>query len=107
MLEILALIYLCKKNAENASLRGRKPGGFIALTVLLWFGMEVLAGVIGGLAELGAGVYPLAIAMAALGGFLSYRAAKNCRISFTKGRRLTMSSTKPMPAMMKAPMTMP
>ena len=54
-----------------------------ALTVLLWFGMEVLAGVIGGLAELGAGVYPLAIAMAALGGFLSYRAAKNCRIKET------------------------
>ena len=83
MLEILALIYLCKKNAENASLRGRKPVGFIALTVLLWFGMEVLAGVIGGLADLGAGVHPLAIAMAALGGFLSYRAAKNCRIKET------------------------
>ena len=80
MLEILALIYLCRKNAENASLRGRKPGAFIALTILLWFGMELLGGVIGGLANMGAGTYLFVILMAALGGFLSYRAAKNCRI---------------------------
>ena len=79
MLEILFLIFLCKKNAENASLHGRKPGGFIALTLCLWVGMEFLGGIIGGLANLGTGTYLLALVMAALGGLVSYLSAKNCK----------------------------
>ena len=80
MLEILVIIYLCRKNAAAAAGRGRKPGGFVALTVFLWVGMEFLGGFIGGLAGLGTGTYLLAIAMAALGGLISCSAAKNCRI---------------------------
>ncbi len=79
MLEILFIIFLCKKNATNASLRGRKPAGFVVLTVCLWVGMEFLGGMIGGLADLGAGTYLLALVMAATGGLISYLAAKNCR----------------------------
>ena len=42
MLEFLALFYLVKKNRENALARGRKPGGFIALTFILWFHFELV-----------------------------------------------------------------
>ncbi len=81
MLEILFIIYLCKKNAAAAVERGRKPGGFIALTVLLWVGMEFLGGFIGGLADLGTGTYLLALGMAVAGGVISGVIAKNCRIA--------------------------
>ena len=81
MLEILFIIYLCKKNAAAAVERGRKPGGFIALTVLLWVGMEFLGGFIGGLADLGTGTDLLALGMAVAGGVISGVIAKNCRIA--------------------------
>ena len=83
MLEILFLIFLCRKNAANAVMLGRKPGGFIALTLCLWVGMEFLGGFIGGLADLGTGTYLLALLLAALGGLGSYLAAKNCRYGQT------------------------
>ena len=51
MLEFLALFYLVKKNRENALAKGRKPGGFIALTFILWFHFE-LAGFIFGIVRL-------------------------------------------------------
>ena len=41
MLDIIWLIYLCMKNSENAQLRGRKPGKYIALTIMLWLGFEI------------------------------------------------------------------
>jgi len=80
MLEILFIAYLCKKNAAKAKFRGKKPGGFIALTILLWFGMEFLGGLIGGAADMGIGAYVLALAMAGLGGFISHGIAANCKV---------------------------
>ena len=79
MLEIILIVLFCKKNAENAAARGRKAGGFVALTIALWLGMEFLGGFIGGFLGLGFGTYLLAIVMALLGGYISYRITKNCK----------------------------
>ncbi|NLK88020.1 MAG: hypothetical protein GX279_11095 [Clostridiaceae bacterium] len=79
MLEILAIAWLCNVNKKNAAQRGRKPGGFVALTVVLWVGLELLAIVIGVAAGMEVGVYLLAILFAGIGGLTSYLIAKNCR----------------------------
>ncbi len=79
MLEILAIVWLCNTNKKHAAQRGRKPGGFVALTVVLWIGLELLGSVIGALAGMEAGVYLLAILFAGIGGLISYLIAKNCR----------------------------
>ena len=79
MIEILFLIFLSNKNASNAKERGRKPGVFIALTIILWFVFEISGAAIGNAMELGYGAYLIAFPMAALGGLLSYIIAKNCK----------------------------
>jgi uncharacterized protein YcfJ len=79
MLEILVITALSRTNKNNAIERGRKPGGFIALTYLLWFGLEVVGFIIGAYADLGFGMYILALALAGIGGFISYQIAKNCK----------------------------
>ncbi len=79
MLEVLLIIFLCNKNKANAMSRGRKPGGFVALTITLWVGMELLGGLIGAAADMGYGAYGLAILFAAIGGLTSYLIAKNCK----------------------------
>jgi hypothetical protein len=79
MLEVFALIFLSNVNRKNALERGRKPGGFVALTIILWLGLEFLAIGIGTAAELGLTTYGLAIAMAVIGGLISYLVAKNCK----------------------------
>ena len=76
MLEVFALIFLSNVNRKNALERGRKPGGFVALTIILWLGLEFLAIGIGTAAELGLTTYGLAIAMAVIGGLISYLVAK-------------------------------
>lgn len=78
MLEILAIIFLAKKNAANAAARGRKKGGFVALTIALWLGLECVGALVGQLLELGIGSYLLALLLAVGGGFLSYFITKNC-----------------------------
>ena len=47
MLEVLAIIGLCKLNRKNAIARGKRPGGFIALTIVLWIVMEIIGMIIG------------------------------------------------------------
>lgn len=47
MLEFLAVFGLCKVNRRNAIARGRKPGGYIALTIVLWIVMEVIGVIVG------------------------------------------------------------
>ena len=79
MLEILLIVFLCNKNRANAMSRGRKPNGFVALTIALWVGLELLGGLIGAAADMGYGAYGLAILFAAIGGLTSYLIAKNCK----------------------------
>ena len=67
MLEIMGIILLCGANKKNCLARGRKPGGFIALTVILWFVMEIIGAFLGVLISESA-VYVFALLFAALGG---------------------------------------
>jgi hypothetical protein len=76
MLEVFAIIMLVNKNKENAIKRGKKPGLYIFLTILLWVGLEILGGALGASMELGYGSYALAILFAAIGALTSYLIAK-------------------------------
>ena len=81
MLEIFAIISLCRVNKNNAIKRGRRPGGFIALTIILWVVFERIGMVIG-YAILGVdngylAVLLIALPCAALGGLISFLITKN------------------------------
>ena len=82
MLEVFAVISLCRVNRRNALARGRKPGGFIALTIILWVVFEFI-GMIAGTIILGSDysyltVLLIALPCAGLGGLISFLIAKNC-----------------------------
>jgi len=47
MLEVLAIIGLCRVNKRNAIARGKRPGGFIALTIVLWVVLEIIGMIVG------------------------------------------------------------
>jgi hypothetical protein len=49
MLEIFMLIYLTRHIGETVSAKGRKPGWYKFMTVVLWFGCELAGGIIGGI----------------------------------------------------------
>ena len=77
MLEFIVVFYLCKRNVANAKARGRKAGGAIAYTIGLWLGFEITGVVVGFVIGFFLGIegtfimYILALAFAALGGFIS------------------------------------
>jgi len=79
MLELLTLYYLSQKNKANALARGRKPGFFVAMTFILWIGMEVPGVMLGSYLVGEAGAYLLGLVFAAAGGAISYVLAKNCK----------------------------
>ena len=47
MLEVFAVIGLCRLNRKNAIARGRRPGGYIALTIILWILFEFVGAIFG------------------------------------------------------------
>ena len=47
MLEVFAVIGLCRLNRRNAIARGRRPGGYIALTIILWILFEFVGAIFG------------------------------------------------------------
>ena len=75
MLEILALVYLCRKNGSIAEKKGHKPGRYKALSVLLWFGGEISGAIVGGILDVAGGggglVYLLALGGALAGAGMS------------------------------------
>ena len=78
MLEIMFIAWLCKKNKQHAEDRGVPSGKYVAFTALLWFGCEILGGIIAAFAGAGAiGIYLAALVCAAGGGYLSTYLAKN------------------------------
>lgn len=81
MLEILLLIFLTRKVGEIVEAKGRKPGWYKLMTVLLWIGGEVSGAVVGGIvsALAGAGtalVYLFALLGAAAGAGVAFLVAK-------------------------------
>ncbi len=79
MLELIALYYLSRKNKANALARGRKPGFFMAMTFVFWFGLELVGAFAGAFLGGQFGAYLLGLVFAAVGGLLSYLMAKNCK----------------------------
>lgn len=83
MLDVLIVIWLCKKNKMNALIRGRKPTGFIVLTICLWI-VFLFIGVFVGMAvwsDYYSGEFIallIGYLFAALGGLISYLITKNC-----------------------------
>ena len=79
MLEIFAIISLCRVNKRNAIARGHRPGGFIALTIILWVVFEIIGMVIGALVFDNSYLSVLFIALpcAALGGLISFLITRN------------------------------
>ena len=47
MLEVFAVIGLCRLNRKNAIARGRRPGGYIALTIIFWILFEFIGAILG------------------------------------------------------------
>lgn len=79
MLEIFAVISLCRVNRRNALARGHKPGGFIALTIILWIVFEIIGFIIGGVIFNSGYTALLLVGLpcAALGGLISFLITKN------------------------------
>ncbi|WP_163989012.1 hypothetical protein [Pyxidicoccus caerfyrddinensis] len=71
MLEILAIVALCKKLAAIAKEKGRSAG-WAALGALFWFMGEVVGEIMG----LGLGGYLVAIAFACIGAFVAHTIVK-------------------------------
>lgn len=81
MLEVLGLVLLINLNMKNATKRGRKPGLFAALTIILWVVFELLGALVVGmtLREVSIVTYLIVIAFALVGGLISFLIAKNCK----------------------------
>jgi len=82
MLEILALIGLTKTIGKIVEGKGYKSGGYKLLTVLMWFGGEILGAIIGAMVAEGGEsaqclTYLFALAGAGLGAFGAYSIANS------------------------------
>lgn len=79
MLEFFAVFSLCRVNRRNAIARGHKPGGFIALTIILWIVFEIIGFIIGALIFNSSYTALLLVGLpcAAIGGLISFLIAKN------------------------------
>lgn len=117
MLEILAVIFLCRKNSNNAMVRGRSKGWAIAYTILLWIGFEILGAVVltyyaynggGSFAHALWEGYPMSmmlpmLAFAAVGGLISWLIARRGQpvhapgvTAFTPQEMMQISTAQPL-----------
>ena len=76
MLEVFGIMMLCKLNKKNAIARGRRPGGYIALTICLWVGLEIIGFIIGAMTDLQYGYALLGYGFAGIGALISFLCAK-------------------------------
>lgn len=77
MLEFFAVYSLCRVNRKNALARGKRPGGFIALTIVLWVVFEIIGVIIGyALFDNRYSAMFIGLMCAGLGGLISFLCAK-------------------------------
>ena len=81
MLEIIALVLLTRRVGDIVKQKNRKSGWYKLMTVLLWFGCEVIGAVVGGIIVGLTGwpdavIYLIALAGAAAGACVAYVVAK-------------------------------
>ncbi len=79
MLEVFLLMTLIRSIKNNVTERGRKPGGFIALAVILWVIPEIIGLCIGIYLEMGYASYLIAAVFVGIGVIISYNVAKHCK----------------------------
>ena|SRR5829696_8577483 len=79
MLEILLLVYLCKQIGKILRDKGRSPGWFQFLLVILWLGGEFFGAVVASLlgVDQGGGIYLGALLGAAGGAVIGFVIAKS------------------------------
>lgn len=80
MLEIIALVLLCKHNAKLVKEKGAKPWVYVLITIFLWIGFELIGALVGQIL-VGEGLqsYLFALLGAGIGAFISYSIAKNIK----------------------------
>lgn len=104
MLEVFGLVMLCKANKKNAIARGKRPGGFIALTIILWIGLEILGVVVGVSLDLGRGSIFLAYLFAGIGALISFLCAKfGPKGDYVDPSTQSVNSYNPMPGSYNVP----
>lgn len=79
MLEVFLLLTLIRSVKNNVTERGRKPGGFIALAIILWVIPEIIGLAIGISLEMGYASYLIAAIFVGIGVIISYNVAKHCK----------------------------
>lgn len=89
MLEILLIIAISKKISAMMTQKGRSPTGYVVIFVFLWFGGEILGGILGAIASIlidpramdgdqfMCGAYIFALIGAAIGGTIGYLIANS------------------------------
>ena len=78
MLEILLVVWMCRKMADGLRAKGRQPAGYCTLLVLFWFGGEIVAGLIGmALTNEPIVAYGAALAGAAVGALGAFAIARS------------------------------
>ena len=85
MLEIVLIWMFCSRLGKMLRAKGRAPGGYQVLGVVLWIGGEIAGGVIGAVAELGAGTYLLALMGAAVGATITWMMASSAKPLYDPG----------------------
>jgi hypothetical protein len=78
MLEILFLLFFCRRLANIAKAKGRS-GAWGGLGAAFWIGGEIVGVGIGLAADAGMGAYLLALVFAVVGAIIAYVIVKNLR----------------------------
>ena len=77
MIELLIVWQLCRVNRERAQAKGRNPGIYTALTIVLWFVPEAVGMLIAYYLHLPIAPYFLGLLLGGAGGAASCIAAKH------------------------------
>ena len=86
MLEIIILFVMCKNMGQIVRRKGRRPLGFQLLLIGMWFGGEIVGGLLGTIATamidgqyegVGPLAYLAALVCAGLGAWLAFRIARS------------------------------
>lgn len=71
MLEILAIVWLCKRIGRIVREKGRSAGGFQFLAVVLWLGGEILGAIVGAMTGNEPAIYVFALCGAVVGAIIA------------------------------------
>ena len=78
-MDVFILITLINSVRRITSEKGRRPGGYIAMTVILWIVPEIIGLIIGFGSDMGLASYVLAFLFAGAGGALAYFIVRNLK----------------------------